>query len=56
MSRAVKRGVPVLGLIFLVLAIAKFTQGEPWVVWAVLGFVFGGFGIFKSNRSEGNQA
>ena len=54
MSRAVKTGVPVIGVIFLALALFKFVQGEPWVVWFVLGFLFGGFGIF--NRSKGKQA
>ena len=54
MTRAVKTGVPVLGAIFLALALFKFVQGESWAVWLILGFLFGGFGIF--NRSKGNQA
>jgi hypothetical protein len=56
MPDTVKKGVPVIGVIFLALACFKFVQGEPWVVWFVLGFVFGGFGIFNLNRSKGDQA
>ncbi|MDF7773883.1 hypothetical protein P1X14_01380 [Sphingomonas sp. AOB5] len=55
-SKPVKLGVPVVGVIFLALACLKFFQGDAWVVWAILGFLFGGFGIFNLNRSEGNQA
>ena len=56
MPNSVKTGAPIIGLLFLVLALFKFIQGDPWVVWAILAFVFGGFGIFSMNRSGGNQA
>jgi hypothetical protein len=56
MPNVVKTGVPVVGVIFLLLACLKFVQGDSWVVWAILGFLFGGFGIFSLNRSKGNQA
>ncbi|MCW3847826.1 hypothetical protein OF829_11300 [Sphingomonas sp. LB-2] len=55
MPKAAKTGVPILGVIFLALALFKFVQGDSWVVWFVLGFVFGGFGIFNLNRRGGNQ-
>jgi len=54
-GRTTKAGLPVIGLIFLVLAAFKMGQGEPWVVWAILGFLFGGFGIFKINQSGGTR-
>ena len=47
---AVKGSVPVIGVIFLSLAAFKFFKGDPWVVWAILGFLFGGFGIFNLKR------
>lgn len=53
MSGTVKTGVPILGVIFLALGLVKLAQGEPWVVWFVLGIVFGGLGIFNLKRSEG---
>jgi hypothetical protein len=56
MPKAATAGIPILGVIFLVLAIFKFVQGDPWVVWAILAFLFGGFGIFNVNRSGGTQA
>ncbi|MCW3836817.1 hypothetical protein ACFQ1E_11930 [Sphingomonas canadensis] len=56
MPASVKAGVPVIGVIFLALALLKFFQGDGWVVWAILGFLFGGFGIFTMNRSKGDRA
>ena len=55
MPPAVKKGVPVVGIIFLLLALFKLVTGEPWVVWAILAFLFGGFGIF-AQRSRGDGA
>lgn len=52
MPNAVKGGVPVIGIIFLALAVFKFLKGDPWVVWAILGFLFGGFGIFNLRRPQ----
>jgi hypothetical protein len=53
MPRTAKAGVPIIGAVFLLLALFKLVQGEPWVVWAILGFLFGGLGIFGWNRSGG---
>ena len=54
MDGAVKKGLPVVGIMFLVLALVNFLQGDNWVVWAILGFLFGGFGIFsRGKQSEG---
>jgi hypothetical protein len=54
MNKIVKPGFPIVGVIFLALAAFKFFQGEGWVVWAILGFIFGGFGVFSRGRSGGN--
>ncbi len=56
MPKSAKTGLPVVGIIFLLLAVFKFVSGDPWVVWAILGFLFGGFGIFGMNRSGGDQS
>ena len=56
MGNGRKIGFPVVGVIFLILAVAKFLNGEGWVVWAILGVLFGGLGIFKSDRSGGTPA
>lgn len=52
MPNAVRNGVPIIGLIFLVLAFAKLVKGDPWVVWAILGFLFGGFSVFGRKRDR----
>jgi len=56
MSNTAKAGPPILGFIFLLLGLVKFINGESWAVWIILGFVFGGFGIFASNRSKGTES
>jgi len=56
MPEPVKKGAPVVGIIFLLLALFKFLQGDSWVVWLILGFVFGGFAVFNFDRSKGDRA
>ncbi len=56
MDKATKSGIPVIGIIFLALAVFKFVNGDSWVVWAILGFLFGGFGVFNLNRSSGDKS
>ncbi|NCP18032.1 MAG: hypothetical protein GW855_02590 [Erythrobacter sp.] len=54
MDGVAKKGFPVVGVIFLILAVVKFLQGDDWVVWAILGFLFGGFGVFGlAKRDDG---
>lgn len=55
MPKSAKTGVPIIGVIFLALAVMKLINGDDWVVWAILGFLFGGFGVF-ANRSGGDKA
>ena len=56
MAQSAKIGLPVIGIIFLLLAVFKFVSGDPWVVWAILGFLFGGFGVFSRKLSGGDQS
>ena len=56
MANPAKAGFPLIGVIFLLLAIMKFINGGNWVVWAILGFLFGGFGVFASFRSGGTKS
>ena len=53
MTKPAKAGLPILGIVFLALGLIKFLNGGSWVVWIILGFVFGGFGIFASRASRG---
>jgi len=56
MANPAKTGLPVIGIIFLALAVFKLVSGDPWVVWAILGCLFGGLGIFTRNRSGGDPS
>jgi hypothetical protein len=44
MARKAELGGGIVGLIFLALAVWEWISGDSWVVWAILGFLFGGFG------------
>jgi len=55
MDGAAKKGLPVVGIMFLILALVNFMQGDNWVVWAILGFLFGGFGIFGGRAAQGGE-
>ena len=45
-----KAGFPIVGVIFLALAVFKFLQGDDWVVWAILGVLFGGLAVFRAKK------
>ena len=55
METVTKAGFPLVGVIFLALALFKFVQGGEWVVWAILGVLFGGLGVFRASRSKGEK-
>jgi hypothetical protein len=44
MGNKAQIGGGLIGLMFLGLAVFEFLSGDSWVVWAILGFLFGGFG------------
>jgi len=48
-----KAGFPVVGVIFLALAVFKFLQGGNWAVWAILGVLFGGLAAFRASKQGG---
>jgi len=43
MEKKIEQGGGVLGLIFLAVAVINLMQGDGWVTWAILAFLFGGF-------------
>ena len=49
-----KNGVRVVGVIFLALGLFKFLTGGDWVVWIILGVLFGG--LSTARRLEGPKA
>ena len=52
MDKTTKVGFPLIGVMFLALAVAKFLGGDNWVVWAILAFVFGGFAVFRKSETR----
>lgn len=54
MDQLRKNGFPIIGAVFLALGIFQLVQGESWVVWFILGIVFGGLGVF-SRREAGKS-
>jgi F0F1-type ATP synthase assembly protein I len=45
--------VRLLGGVFVGLALYRFLTGEPWIVWLILGFLFGGFSLL-GRKKEGS--
>lgn len=54
METVTKAGFPLVGVIFLALAVFKFLQGDDWVVWAILGVLFGGLAAFRARERGGD--
>ncbi len=48
-----KNGLRVVGIIFLALGLFKFLTGGAWVVWIILGVLFGG--LSTARRLEGRK-
>jgi hypothetical protein len=51
MHQLQKSGFPIIGAIFLALGVFKLLQGNDWLVWIILGILFGGLGVF-SRRTD----
>ena len=50
MGQLQHRGFAIIGAIYLALGILKFSQGDRWVVWIILGILFGGLGLFGRRK------
>ena len=50
MGQFQRKGFPLIGAIFLALGIFKFVEGDSWVVWIILGILFGGLGLFGRRK------
>ena len=47
-----QKAFPLLGVIFLALGVLKFLQGDGWVVWIILGILFGGIGAMSRRKHK----
>ena len=52
MRQIQEKGFPLVGVVFLALGVFKLIQGDDWVVWFILGVVFGGLGWFSRRRTD----
>ena len=52
MPGTVKKSLPVVCVIFLLLAVLKFLQGGNWVVWLILAILFGALRFLPSSESS----
>lgn len=50
MPEPIKKSLPVIGIIFLLLAVLKFLQGGSWVVWLILAILFGALRFLPSSE------
>lgn len=50
MTELKNKGFPLIGVIFLGLGVFKFLKGDNWIVWIILGVLFGGLAVFSSKQ------
>ena len=55
MASKIKTGGSIIGALFLALGVFKLLKGDDWVVWIILGVLFGGLGFF-SKAKEPDQS
>ncbi len=52
MNQVQKKGFPLIGVIFLALGVFKLVQGDDWVVWIIIGVLFGGLGAISWRKDK----
>ena len=52
MDQFQKKGFPLIGMVFLALGVFKFLEGDDWVVWIIIGVLFGGLGAFRQRKDK----
>ena len=55
MEDAKNKGLPLIGIIFLLLGVFKIINGKDWIVWIILGVLFGGLGVFSWKRKGSDE-
>ena len=50
MDQLQKKGFPLIGAIFLALGVFKLLRGDDWIVWIIIGVLFGGLGAFSRRK------
>jgi hypothetical protein len=52
MDQLQRKSFPLIGVIFLALGVFKLLQGDDWVVWIILGILFGGLGAVSRRKDK----
>ncbi|HEY0087009.1 MAG TPA: hypothetical protein VGB65_14020 [Allosphingosinicella sp.] len=52
MNQLQKNGFPLIGVIFLALGVFKLLRGDDWVVWIIIGVLFGGLGVVSRRKDR----
>jgi len=55
MAATSKKGIAVVGVIFLLLGLFKLLTGGDWVVWIILGVLFGGLSAIGRRKDVDPQ-
>jgi hypothetical protein len=55
MPKSAKAGLPIIGIVFFLLGLFKFVSGDNWVVWVILGVLFGGLGFLGAKKPGGDR-
>ena len=50
-----KSGLRAVGIIFLLLGLFKLLTGGAWVVWIILGVLFGGLSTARREKGSNQQ-
>jgi hypothetical protein len=56
MSGRVKIGGSFVGLMFLAVGVLKLFQGGNWIVWIILGVLFGGLSAFSGKKKDQDES
>lgn len=56
MSRKADLGLGAVGLLFFALAVWEFLSGDGWIVWVLLGVLFGGVGAARQLLGKDDAA
>ena len=54
MAKKTDIGMGAVGLLFFGLAVWEFLSGDGWIVWVLLGVLFGGVGAVRQLTGKGD--
>jgi uncharacterized membrane protein YecN with MAPEG domain len=52
MNQMRSKGFPLIGVIFLAVGFLRLLQGNSWVVWIILGILFGGLSALNLRKDK----